>query len=346
MQKTLSNKLLPIIENYLQTCNSIQVPEWSPRAPFSLVTLAKGETHLNYLVRQGSIQWVLRISTGSQYGFSKQVQIAYEFQTLSFLEPLRIAPKPYFIDNSLREIPFGLLGMQYLPGRHLDYRKDLTGAARLFSIYHQIQTDSKPGFLITEEKPLSLAFERSQQKLQVYFQSDVANPTLVSYLKEVLKWAEQTKSQEIYFLQDPWHTIINTEVNSSNWIINRKADSIHLVDWEKQLWGDPSRDLSHFLVPTTTLWKSNYRITEEDRNQFITAYKSEIRVTHLRDTIEERICLHDPFNCLRAIAWCAKTQAEYSLGRKLITNQDTIKTISRYLEIDFVRSLFDPFLRI
>ena len=346
MHDSLNHSLLPKISNYLLRAKSIQVPGWSTRATFGLEVLAQGEYHLNYLIRQGGLKWVLRVSTGSQYGLSKQAQIAYEFQTLSLLEPLGIAPIPYFIDNSLSELPFGMLGMQYLPGQSLNYKKDLANAARLFSIYHQIQTDSKPGFLIPEEKPLSLAFERSLEKLQVYFQSDLANPTLVSYLKEVLNWAEQTKSQEKYFLQDPWHTIINTEVNCSNWIINCKADSIHLVDWEKPLWGDPSRDLSHFLVPTTTLWKSNYRITEEDRNQFITAYKSEIRVTHLRDTIEERICLHDPFNCLRAIAWCAKTQAEYSLGRKLITNQDTIKTISRYLEIDFVRSLYDPFLRI
>ncbi len=344
MPETIIHSLLPKIKKYIECSKNIQVPGWLPGAQFRVETLAQGEYHLNYLVQQDDLKWVLRISTGSQYGLSKQAQIAYEFQTLLFLEPLGIAPIPYFMDNSLSELPFGILGMQYLTGESLNYKTDLASAARVFSDYHQFQTDSKPDFLMPEVKPLSLAYERSLEKLQNYFHSSQANPKLVSYLKEVLDWAEQARSQEIYFLQDPWHTLINTEVNNSNWIINRNVGSIHLVDWEKPLWGDPSRDLSHFLVPTTTLWKANYKITEEERNQFIAIFKSDIKVPHLRDTIEEKIRLHDPFNCLRAIAWCAKAQIEYKQGKKLIKNQDTLKTISRYLEIDFVRSLFDPLL--
>ncbi len=180
--------------------------------------------------------------------------------------------------------------------------------------------------------------------LQVYLESDLANPRLRAYLLEVIAWAKEARLQERYFLEDPWYAIVNTEVNNSNWIVNRKANTIHLVDWERPLWGDPSQDLSHFRVPTTTLWKTNYRLTEDDKTAMMSTYKDALSDPHLRDTIEERTRLRDPFNCLRGISWCAMAWVQYQRGNHHLKNPDTAAKLRMYVDLKFVRALFDPYV--
>jgi thiamine kinase-like enzyme len=138
---------------------------------------------------------------------------------------------------------------------------------------------------------------------------------------------------------------VNTEVNNTNWIVNRRAKTIHLVDWERAQWGDPSQDLSHFRVPTTTLWKTSYRMSPQDQQGMMEAYKSALRDPHLRDTIEERTRLRDPFSCLRAISWCAMSWVKYQQNEHVLKNPDTFQRFALYINLDFVRSVFDPYLR-
>jgi hypothetical protein len=117
------------------------------------------------------------------------------------------------------------------------------------------------------------------------------------------------------------------------------------VDWEKPLWGDPSQDLSHFCVPTTTLWKTGYRMSPEDKRAFLDAYRAALSDPHLRDTIADRVRLRDPFNCLRGISWSAMAWVRYQTGKHVLQNRDTFIKMSQYLELEFVRSLFEPYLR-
>ncbi|HEY45039.1 MAG TPA: hypothetical protein G4O11_13755 [Anaerolineae bacterium] len=173
----------------------------------------------------------------------------------------------------------------------------------------------------------------------------MADPDIREYLKEVLAWAKTARHREAYYLSDPWPCIINTEVNSGNFIANRERGTLHLVDWEKPLWGDPSQDLSHFSVPTTTLWKTDYRMSTEDRRVFLDTYRQSIPDAHLRDTIEDRVRLRDPFNCLRGISWSAMAWVTYQTGDHQLRNQETFNKIHSYLEMEFLRGLFDPFFR-
>lgn len=122
------------------------------------------------------------------------------------------------------------------------------------------------------------------------------------------------------------------------------ANTIHLVDWEKPLWGDPSRDLSHFRVPTTTLWKTYYRMSDQDKSKMMAAYKNAIQNKHLRDTIEERTRLRDPFNCLRGVSWCARAWVQYQINEHLLINEDTWRKLEMYIDPNFLHNLFDPFL--
>jgi aminoglycoside phosphotransferase (APT) family kinase protein len=335
---------LPIAREYLNLTQGQAVPGWSPDADFELIPLPQGEYNMNFRIRQGETNWVLRINTGSQLGLTSQEQIAYEYNTLVLLQPADVAPIPYFLDHSFQVLPFGVLGMSFIPGGPLDYQQDLPQAARLMARYHQLPIPIENIHLIHEERPLSFIFERGVRKLDVYLSSDLANPDLCAYFKEVIHWADQARHQEIFFIRDPWQCIINSEVNNTNWIIDRRTGSIHLVDWEKPMWGDPSQDLSHFRVPTTTLWKTDLRLTAQNQAEMMKAYQAALHDRHLRDTIEDRTRLRDPFNCLRGVSWCAMAWVQYQRKQHSLKNPDTWRKLSMYVDLNFVKSVFDPYI--
>ncbi len=145
-------------------------------------------------------------------------------------------------------------------------------------------------------------------------------------------------------MSDPCPCIINTEVNAGNFIANRERGTLHLIDWEKPLWGDPSQDLSHFCAPMTTLWKTEYQMSEAAKEQFIDTYRAAISNAHLRDPIWERVRLRDPFNYLRGISWSAMAWVAYQTGEHAVQNQDTFIKVTSYLNFDFLRGMFDPYL--
>jgi aminoglycoside phosphotransferase (APT) family kinase protein len=342
MKSTDLNTLLPHVTSYLVNANLDGVSGWRPGEPFAVELLAQGEYNMNYLVRQGDQARVFRVNVGSQ--IQRDDQILYEFLALRLLEKTGVTPRPLYVDDSRQQLEYGVLLMEYLPGGPLDYRRDLEAAARLFARIHSQEVPPAENHLIREERPLSMTYEECGRLLPVYLESELADPDLRAYLQDVLAWAEEARHREDTFLSDPWPCIVNTEVNSGNFIVNRERDTLHLVDWEKPLWGDPSQDLSHFGAPTTTLWKTDYRMGEVDRRTFLDAYCAAVHDAHLCDTIEERIRLRDPFNCLRGISWSAMAWVTYQTGEHALRNRDTFLKVSEYLDMTFVRSLFDRYL--
>jgi hypothetical protein len=77
---------------------------------------------------------------------------------------------------------------------------------------------------------------------------------------------------------------------------------------------------------------------------FLRAYCAATTDAHLCDTIEDRVGLRDPFNCLRGISWSAMAWVSYQTGKHALQNRDTFLKVSEYLDLGFVRSLFDPYL--
>jgi len=330
--------------NYMAHIDLGSLPRWDVHKEFSLTPLAQGEYNMNFLLRQKRLNYVVRVNTGSQIGMSLPEQIRYEFETLKMLEPAGVTPKVYLLDASCQYIPFGVFIMEYLAGEKLDYRTDNQAAARLFVTYHQLPIEN-PAHLIREEHPLSLTYERCLLMAPKYWESPMADPSVATYLREIFAWAEKARYKEKYFIEDRWHCIINTEVNNGNFIKNAKKGTLHLVDWEKPLWGDPSQDLSHYRVATTTLWKTECRLSDTDKKEMMHAYMDLIRDRHLRDTIEERTRLRDPFNCLRGVSWCAMAWVQYQTGRHTLRNQDTWQKLSTYVDLQFLRELFEPFMK-
>lgn len=335
------NHYLTEVKRYLQAQTWEEIPKMAGQR-FTVSPLAKGEYNLNYLLSSEGTQLVFRVNMGTQ--IDRDDQIVYEYKTLQLLQSSGVTPVPCFVDDSRSLIDRGISIMEYLPGCPLDYQFDLAGAAKTLAIIHQVAVPSLQNHLIIENQPLSLIFNECARLLKTYFNSDMANPEIHSFLSEVVAWAETARSQEQYFLADPWFCIVNTEVNSGNFIVNRTQHTTHLIDWEMPRWGDPSTDLCHFCSPLTTLWKTSFRFAPDSIDVFIREYKTNIHSTHLRDTLEERMRLKFPFVLLRGISWSAMAWVAYQTEYKGIHNKDTWQKLQQYMGLKFIRSLFEPFM--
>ena len=333
--------MLPEVTEYLAGRDWKDVPVMQARK-FKVTPLAQGEYNLNYLIASNSIRLVLRVNIGTQ--IDRDDQIVYEYRALDLLRQSRVTPKPYFVDDTRRFFDRGILIMDYLPGEALDYNRDLAQAAGLFAKIHQIDVPPEKNHLIREDAPLSLIFEECAGLLQQYFDSDLADPDIRQYLIDLKNWADMARANEKFYQQDPWPCIVNTEVNSGNFIVNRQKATIHLVDWEMPRWGDPSQDLSHFCSPLTTLWKTDWRMPHAQKRDFLKTYCQHIQDRHLQETLTERMRLRDPFVYLRGIAWSAMGWVAYQTEFSGMKNPDTWAKLQQYLNLKFIRSLFDPII--
>jgi len=333
--------MLPRVEAYLSARDWREVPAMAGRI-FRVSPLAQGEYNLNYLLTGAETQLVLRVNIGTQ--IDREDQIVYEYDALRLLESSGVTPRPYFVDDTRARIDRGILIMDYLPGEPLDYQRDLQAAAELLAIVHQVPVAEEENHLIREDAPLSLIYQECAGLLQTYFDSPLGDTGIKEYLRTTLAWADAARVRERFFQEDPWPCIVNTEVNSGNFIVNREEGTLHLVDWEMPRYGDPSQDLSHFCSPLTTLWKTRYRMTQREKRDFILAYAERHHDRHLRDTIGDRVQVRDPFVYLRGISWSAMAWVAYQTDHEGITNPDTWATLQRYMDLGFIRSLFDPFV--
>ena len=85
-------------------------------------------------------------------------------------------------------------------------------------------------------------------------------------------------------------------------------------------------------------------MARDEKTRFLETYARHIRDPHLRDTLHERVRLRDPFVYLRGISWSAMGWVAYQTDFAGMKNADTWETLQHYLEIDFIRSLFEPFM--
>lgn len=337
---SLIDDLQPAVERYLA-----RHPALAGAAP-DVAPLAQGEYNINYLVGAGASRCVLRVNIASQLARTlppSLTQIGYEYRTLALLAASGVTPRPLHLDEQPKVFAHGLLIESYLAGEPLDYARDLEAAGRLFARVHG-QPVPAEHHLIVEERPLAQTLEECEALLARYLDSELALPEVASLLRELRQAAREAAPRgDAFFAADPWRCVINTEVNSGNFIVDRAAGTLHLVDWEKALYGDPSQDLSHFGVPTTTLWKSEHRLDDDARRLLLEAYRGQLGDAHQRDTIAERVRLRDPFNCLRGVAWSAMAWVAYRDGRHALQNPDTRRKLDQYLEVPFLRALFAPY---
>lgn len=293
--------------------------------------LAQGEYNVNYLIEDNTRKkLVFRYSTKSQRGLKRQ--IAYEYNALEKLEKSGRTPKVYVFNEDRKYLPFDFLIMEYLKGRPLVYKSDLKEAANILSDIHSLKPELNHG-LIESFDSVEEILEESKAMLKKYKDSVYGNSSLINHIEKNMEIAyrknEYFKPLKIQRKERP--SYVNTELNSGNFLINPKGKS-YLIDWEKPLISDPLQDLAHFLAPTTTFWKTDVILKDEEKIFFIESYCNLIPLN--KEELEYLTFLTE-VTCFRGITWCAMAYVEYKDTNRPIKNEDTFKKIEQYLSPEF-----------
>ena len=299
--------------------------------------LGQGEYNINYLFysKKYGQDLVLRVATDSQMKLENQ--IAYEYEALKILEKSGRTPKVYYYEGDQKILGYGFLVMEYLPGRPLDYKTDLSIGAHILADIH----NQKPGpdnKLICPENPLEAIYEESLSMFKKYDQSDLADPEVRRKIQALLEKGKNIKGQGLGS-----RTIINSELNSGNFLINPEATS-YLIDWEKPIFAYPAQDLGHFLAPTTTFWKTDHILNQDEVAAFLTAYCQRSQEHKDEKLLWTAVRPYIAINCLRGITWCAMAYIDYQDSDKLIVNIDTYHKIQSYLSLDFLERIERDYL--
>lgn len=333
----LRDKLIEQIKQYINNNRKTILKELNLTGDTEVEFLAQGEYNINFTLNSPPNKYVFRVNTGSQLQIDNQ--IGYEFNSLKYLESSSVTPKVFFVDSSKMFFDYGILIMEFLEGTPLDYGKDLNKAANIFSKIHSLEIKPDNHFII-EENIFSDRINEGERLLTNIWNSPIIDKKIKTFFYKFLDWAKVNKYKEKYFIDAPWHVINNTEVNSHNFIIGE--ENSYLIDWEKPVISDPAQDLTQFLATTTTLWKTNYILSNDEKEEFFTNYINGLKGED--KNIRDRVNFYIPYLYLRALGWCAHAYVEYHDPNKEIKNMDTFKKIREYLDIDFMEELLKPHL--
>ena len=284
--------------------------------------LAAGEYHENYRVRSGSADYVFRINHGTQLGLDDQ--ISYEFAVLEAVAPSGRTPRPYRVCAADDAFPRGAMLMEFIPGGPMDYERDSGEAAELFADIHRLQPAAG---LLRQEHPIADIVTESLGLLDRH--TDHPMPALGARLREYAGEVAALGRRVDPELHNEKPCMVNTEVNSGNFI--RGPDGLRLVDWEKAVVSSRYQDLGHFLVPTTTLWKSEFRFDEARRSAFLRRYHAAAGGPVPFEVLCERTEALERTIVLRALSWCYMAFAEYTRQERTLRNADTFATVESYL---------------
>jgi aminoglycoside phosphotransferase (APT) family kinase protein len=291
--------------------------------PFSVTFLAAGEYNANYRVDSDLGPCVLRINHGSQLGLGDD-QIAYEYKVLTALADSGVTPKPLSCHPRPEPLGGGALLMTFLPGTPLDYTRDLEKAACILARVHTVPV---PDGLIVQPDPVTAIADESHGLLHRFYDHPLKKEQeqILSYYDTVQALAAETRS---LFEAEPL-CLVNTEVNSGNFLISRQR--AYLVDGEKAVVSCRYQDLGHFMVPTTTLWKTDTVLSREDRHRFLSFYHRKACLDIPFDDLVEKSRVMEKTILLRALSWCFMAWYEYTQTNRPIQNPDTFTKIQQYL---------------
>ena len=291
----------------------------------SVEFLAAGEYNENYLVHTGGDAFVFRINRGSQLDLEDQ--ITYEYNVLEAVKPSGCTPVPYRCHPSDDTFPGALL-MGFIPGRSFSYSPDDRKAAVTLARIHALPVGSAAEPLIRQPDAVASIVEESIGLLE----KQPEHP-LRDVKRRLLSYSYTLQSHEGIFLKrvsDEVQCIVNTELNSGNFIV--RDEDAFLVDWEKAVISNRYQDLGHYLVPTTTLWKSDYRYDTDSRRSFLRIYLAQSDVPVDLDELCERTAIMERVILLRALSWCYMAYYEYTKTDRPLSNDDTFSRIRWYLE--------------
>ena len=331
-----------VLENLLTVCNEQKLSYYLGEAGLDIDTkedlllaetgfsniklLGAGEYNINFTFDEGDLKKVLRINMKSQMNLENQIE--YEYETLQLLKDSGVTPKPYDLVIKTNLLPYKYLTMEFLKGRPLNYKTDMHIATYLLSKVHN--TPYGDNNLINTTNPFQLMFDECKQMAGEYLFWDKADEKVSSYINRFLEKC-LTLIPEKYSIANP--CIINTELNSGNFLIGKEKEDSYVIDWEKALIGECEQDLAHFLAPTTTFWKTDIILSEREINDFLEKY------SNYRAFNRERFERYLIFNCLRGVTWCSMAFRQYSENDKMLMDDTTFKKISSYIELEFLEKV-------
>ena len=214
-------------------------------------------------------------------------------------------------------------------GRSLNYKSDMDIAAKLLSSVHNLRGEYDN--FICAKKPFQSMFDEFVSMFSYYQAYENKDLEVEAKINKFLNIARSSDLDAE--IKKP--CIINTELNNRNFIIGKHPV---IIDWEKPIIGECEQDLAHFLVPTTTNWKTDTILTEEEMLLFLKVYEQYRKVDY------DKLYKYLMFNSLRGVTWCSMAKVEYEEGR-FISNDDTLAKINKFLSIDFLKML-EKFYRI
>jgi thiamine kinase-like enzyme len=312
-------------------------------AVLPLSALAQGEYNLNYRFRHpvSGQELVLRVNMGSQLHL--QQQISYEAAALQALAASGRTPQVHYLDDSKRRLEQGILVEDFLLGRPLCYETDLDEAARVLADIHaQPCPEALP--LLRPAKPLRAIVAECEQLVAAYRSSRHQLPEAEPYFKRFFADSYHILADEKPVDLLARH-IISTELNSENFIIEASGYG-WLVDWEKPVAGEVAQDLAHFLVPTTTAWKTETILDQTQRQDFLERYSRAVAGRFALDQLQRDLSRYLPITCLRALSWCAMAYTEYSEPGRRLRNESTFAKIRQFLTPDFLTFITDEFFAV
>lgn len=321
--------------------------------PVRLRPLAQGEYNLNFAFEAGRGPrrhgFVLRVNLGSQMHLKHQ--IAYEMGALRLLEPSGRTPKGWYVDDSREQVPWGVGVEDLLGGRPLRYQTDMPVAAAILADIHALP--APPGIpedaasevagaqtgLVAPARPLAAIVDECDHMYAVYKSWAQADANVVRRIDRL-----QHAAHKIVEGDGPATSrhIVNTELNSNNFLVV-DVDGVpsvtesHLIDWEKPVIGEVEQDLGHFLVPTTTHWKTETILSAADVDRFVDLYVQAVNGRFPCDGIRERLDDYLTITCLRGVTWCAMAYTEYAgADERALRNADTFQRIQEFLSPEFL----------
>ncbi len=286
--------------------------------------LGNGEYNLNYRLDNK----VIRINLASQIGLGDR-QLKYEYDALKTLEKSNVTPKAYKYYEKGKYLPKSFMTMEYVEGRPLDYKKDMDIAAKLLSSVHNLNADFND--FIWAKKPFLAMYEEFESMFSHYQAYENKDLKVEAKINKFLNIAKKSGLEAD--IKNP--CIINTELNNRNFIIGEKSV---IIDWEKPIIGECEQDLAHFLVPTTTNWKTDTILSEEEMLEFLKTYEQYRKIDY------DKFYKYLMFNSLRGVTWCSMAKVEYEKGR-FLSNEDTLEKINKFLSLEFLEML-EKFYRI
>ncbi len=297
--------------------------------------LAQGEYNRNYLFTHPVTgkKLALRINFGSQMHLERQIE--YEYKALRLLGGSGRTPQPLYVDGSRELIPYGVMVMEYLPGHALDYRTELPFAAECLADIHSVRIPEGCG-LLSPKEPIRAILEECEEMVKVYMESSAGDKKKKKKIRSLLDkgWERADELRPARY-----KCCINTELNSTNFLINGEGMGNYLIDWEKPLYGEPAQDLGHFLAPTTTFWKTDVILDHKEAQHFIDLYIEKVGGRYDTSDIKARTNVYIPITCLRGITWCAMAWVEYEKPGKEIFNMSTYRKLEAYLSEAFLENI-------